>query len=296
MRNFLILLLFAALLPAACSPRRAAEPVDDGRPLLAVSIEPVRYFAEALAGDRFRVVSLVPKGASPETYDPTPRQLAELSHSVAYLRVGYIGFEQTWMDRLADNAPHLRFFDLSEGVDLIYDEDHAAAHSPGAAGVEPHIWSSAPNALRMADNLTNALIALDPGGDSLYRHRCDSLGRVIQRVDSLCRALLSAPGADRAFMIYHPALSYFARDYGLRQIPIEEGGKEPSPARLQELIDLCREEAVHVVFVQPEFDRRNARLIADQTGTQIADINPLAYDWEKEMLHAADVLRKHHTR
>lgn len=75
-------------------------------------------------------------------------------------------------------------------------------------------------------------------------------------------------------MIYHPALSYFARDYGLHQISIEEGGKEPSPAHLKELIDLCKAEDVRVIFVQPEFDKRNAETIAQQTGTKVVPINP----------------------
>lgn len=91
-------------------------------------------------------------------------------------------------------------------------------------------------------------------------------------------------------MIYHPALSYFARDYGLHQIPIETGGKEPSPAHLKALIDTCKDEKVHVIFVQPEFDRRNAELIAKQTGTRVVDINPLSYDWEAEMMHTAKSL------
>lgn len=99
------------------------------------------------------------------------------------------------------------------------------------------------------------------------------------------------PGADRAFIIYHPALSYFARDYGLHQISIEEGGKEPSPAHLKGLMDLCKKEGVRVIFVQPEFDRRNAEIIAKQTGTQVISINPLSYDWEEEMLNVARSLR-----
>jgi len=101
---------------------------------------------------------------------------------------------------------------------------------------------------------------------------------------------LSAPGADRAFIIYHPALSYFARDYGLHQISIEEGGKEPSPAHLKGLMDLCRKEGVRIIFVQPEFDRRNAEIIARQTGTRVVPINPLSYDWEEEMLNVAKSL------
>ena len=94
----------------------------------------------------------------------------------------------------------------------------------------------------------------------------------------------------RMFVIYHPALTYFARDYGLHQISIEEGGKEPSPAHLKDLIDVCRAENVGVIFVQPEFDKRNAETIAQQTGTRVVPINPLSYDWEEEMLNVAKAL------
>ena len=120
--------------------------------------------------------------------------------------------------------------------------------------------------------------------DSIANQRFPAIG------DSLIRQTLATPGADHAFMIYHPALSYFARDYGLHQIPIEAGGKEPSPAHLKALIDTCSSENVHVIFVQPEFDRRNAELIAQQTGTRVVDINPLSYDWETEMLNIAQAL------
>ena len=286
MKKSLILLSLLAGLLSACASRPQKAGTADGRPLITVTIEPLRYFTEALAGDRFRVESMVPKGASPETYDPTPNQLVNLSESQAYLCIGYIGFEQAWLDRLGENAPHLRFFDLSEGVRLI--RDHAHGHDEG--GVEPHIWNSARNALRIAGNLTNALIAIDPDCDSLYRHRCDSLSQAILRTDSLCRTWLSRPEASRTFLIYHPALSYFARDYRLRQIPIEAGGKEPSPAYLKELVDVCKEEKVRVIFVQPEFDRRNAELIAEQTGARVEPINPLAYDWQEEMLRVARIL------
>lgn len=290
MKRTIFLLLFLGLLAAACSSRKTR---DEKTPVITVSIEPVRYFAEAVAGDRFRVVSLVPKGASPETYDPTPRQLMELSESRAWLRTGYIGFELAWAGRLADNAPRLQIFDLSEGLDLIRDTATASSgvhahHHEG--GVEPHIWNSAPNARHIVTLIARALTRLDPAGESVYRRRGDSLCLAIDRTDSLCRELLARPGADHAFMIYHPALSYFARDYGLTQIPIEAGGKEPTPAHLGELVETCRQGGVRVIFVQPEFDRRNAELIASQTGTRVVEVNPLAYDWQAEMLHVARAL------
>ena len=114
--------------------------------------------------------------------------------------------------------------------------------------------------------------------------------------DSIIRKTLQQPGTAQSFMIYHPALSYFARDYGLQQISIEEGGKEPSPAHLKDLVDLCRQEDVRIIFIQPEFDRRNAEIIARETGTGIVPINPLSYNWEAEMLTVAQALTDHNKK
>ena len=179
---------------------------------------------------------------------------------------------------------------------MIYDNTHSHRHAEDgkehhhATGVEPHIWNSATNAQIIAGNILSALCSIDKSNESAYLERYNALCRQIEHTDSLIRQTLTAPGADHAFMIYHPALSYFARDYGLHQIPIEAGGKEPSPAHLKALIDTCKSEKVHVIFVQPEFDRRNAEIIAKQTGTRIVDINPLSYDWEAEMLNTAKEL------
>lgn len=280
MRRKYIWLVISVLLFSACGSTSLKSDSGGERPVLTVTIEPLRYFTEAIAGTRFTVESIVPRGSSPETYDPTPSQLLALADSRAYLRIGYIGFEQVWMKRLMANAPDMPVFDTSKGVDLIVEDE----------GPEPHIWTSAVNARVIATNVAMALCTLDSIHSSEYRHRCDSLITVINRTDSLCRSLLSGPDADRMFLIYHPSLSYFARDYGLRQLPIEEAGKEPTPARLKELLDCCQREKVNVIFVQPEFDRRNAEQIARQTGSRIVPINPLAYDWQDEMLHVARTL------
>lgn len=280
MRRKYIWLVISVLLFSACGSTSLKSDSGGERPVLTVTIEPLRYFTEAIAGTRFTVESIVPRGSSPETYDPTPSQLLALADSRAYLRIGYIGFEQVWMKRLMANAPDMPVFDTSKGIDLIVEDE----------GPEPHIWTSAVNARVIAANVAMALCTLDSIHSSEYRHRCDSLITVINRTDSLCRSLLSGPDADRMFLIYHPSLSYFARDYGLRQLPIEEAGKEPTPARLKELLDCCQREKVNVIFVQPEFDRRNAEQIARQTGSRIVPINPLAYDWQDEMLHVARTL------
>ena len=142
MRGQTVLFLFLLLL-SACSGRGKG---DAGERIITVTMEPQRYFTEAIAGDKFTVRSMVPKGSSPETYDPTPQQLVSLGESEAYLRIGYIGFERSWMDRLMNNTPHIQVFDTSTGVDLIFESafDHGDHRHEG--GVEPHIWNSTANA------------------------------------------------------------------------------------------------------------------------------------------------------
>lgn len=280
------LILFAIHLLTACDTQR--QPSEE--PTLTVTLEPLRYFAEAIAGDKFKVISMVPKGSSPETYDPTPQQLVGLDKSIAYLRIGHIGFEQVWMNKLITNAPHLKVFDTSEGIDFIREtaHDHGDHHHEG--GIEPHVWNSARNASVIAANIYAALCELDSPNEAYYQHRRDSMLEVIAQTDCKVRKMLQQ--ADSTFLIYHPALSYFARDYGLKQICIEEGGKEPSPAHLKELIETCKRDNARVIFVQQEFDTRNARLIADELGIAVVPINPLSYEWQTEMINVAKALAK----
>lgn len=258
---------------------------------ITVTIEPQRYFTEAIAGDHFKVVSMVPKGSSPETYDPTPKQLVSLGESEAYFRIGHIGFEVSWMERLMKNAPHTQVFDLSKGIEFIHEEGHVHGDHYHVGGVDPHTWNSAINAKIIANNIFKALCSLDKENETYYLARYDSLIHRIEETDSIVFNMLKqSDNADHAFMIYHPALSYFARDYGLHQICIEEGGKEPSPAHLKELIEISKFEEVRVIFVQPEFDKRNAEIVAKETGTKVVPINPLSYDWNEEMIHIAKSL------
>lgn len=281
-------MLFLTLLFVSCGSQNKKENKER---TITVTIEPQRYFTEAIAGDQFTVISMVPKGSSPETYDPTPKQLVSLGESEAYFRIGHIGFEVTWMERLMQNAPHTQVFDLSKGVEFIYEAGHAHGDHYHVGGIDPHIWNSTINAKIIANNIFQALCTLDKDNETYYLSRYDSLIHRIEETDSIIFNMLKKnDDADHAFMIYHPALSYFARDYGLHQISIEEGGKEPSPSHLKELIEISKFEDVRVIFVQPEFDKRNAEIVARETNTKVVSINPLSYDWEAEMIHIAKSL------
>lgn len=283
-----ILFVFSVLCLAFASCSDKGRQADQ-RPLLTVSIEPLRYFAQAVGGDRFKVVSMVPEGTSPETYDPTPQQLMALGKSRAFLRIGYVGYERVWTEKLQQNAPGVKFFDMSEDIDLIYEGGEAGSDGhEHADGVEPHVWCSVKNANIIADNVYKALCTVNPLAKEYFKSRLDSLKQEISGVDEQVKAYLE--GCQPTFLIYHPALSYFAREYGLHQISIEKGGKEPSPAYLQQLMADCKKERVKTIFIQKEFDRRNAEIIAKELGVKVTTIHPLSPDWAGEMVRTAKAL------
>ncbi len=257
---------------------------------ITVSIEPLRYVTQAIAGDSYTISTLTPAGASPEGYQPTPQQLVELSESRAYIRVGTLGFERTQLEKITGNMPHLNCVDASAGIDFIPCQHHG----PQVSGCEDqHTWTSPANMKVIADNICTALSTMDTLNARNYVQALHRFSHHVDSLDGEIRDILSeAPS--RAFLIYHPALAYFAKEYGLLQLSIQHEGKEASAERLAMLIETCRRERVKVVFVQKEFSGRGARVIADEIGAEVVEINPLSFDWEGEMrkIAAAIVGRK----
>ena len=260
---------------------------------LTVTMEPQRYFVERIAGDHWEVHTVVPPGQSPETYEPTPREMMAVAESQAYLRIGRIGFEMAWMPTIQENNPHLRVFDLSEGVTWIEGQcahhDHTHDHDHHHGGIDPHIWNATRTAQIIARNTLAALCAMDPAHVSDYEANYRALTAEIDSTGRILHAMLDTL-SHRTFVIYHPALTYFADEYGLTQLSIEADGKEPSAASMKALVDEAREAGVRVVFVQQEFDRKHAESMAAEIGARIVMINPLSADWKTEMLRIAQSL------
>ncbi len=282
-------LAFLCLL-AGCRPSGHAEDKGARRPVLTVSIEPLRYVTERIAGDGFRVETFVPKGGNPETYEPSPGQMTKLGESLAFFMVGDLGFERAWTGRLRQMFPEVPFVRTSEGVRLTGGSPHG---TPGNTeeGADPHVWTSPSRMKVIARNVCASLCKLDTAHARQFRENLRRELADLQATEDSIRTLTDSLRT-RAFLIYHPTLTYFAQDFGLTQIAMEADGKEPSPSQLARIVRLCGEKQVRIVFVQREFDRRNAELIAGETGTRIVDINPLSYDWKGEMLKIARTLHE----
>jgi zinc transport system substrate-binding protein len=249
---------------------------ESGSKIISVSIAPFKYFVEEIAGDKFSVNVMVPAGSNPHIYEPYPDQINKLRQSVAYISNGYLGFEITWLDRFYEINRKMKKLSLGDNMDPIAPQNHHDGDHYEAA--DPHYWVSPQCAFRMAVSVRDFLTELDPENSSLYNENFRILTGKISELDSMARKLSSLQGR-KEFMIYHPNLAYLSRDYGLKEIAVENEGKEPSPSRLRELIDIARNDSLKVIMVQREYDARNARAIAEESGSRVVVIDPLSEDW-----------------
>jgi zinc transport system substrate-binding protein len=262
----------AAVMLAGCSQRQTSDDI------VSVSIAPIKYFIDRLTDNQLEVNIMVPTGASHGTYSPTASQMQKLSDSKVYFRIGYLGYEQAFIRRLKEMNPAMREVNLSDYVELIRGEtiDHGDHVHEG--GIDPHIWLSPGVMLKLLPVLRDNLVELYP---ELREVILANYPTVVADMEILHQEMqeLTETLTKRQFIIFHPALTYLARDYGLQQISIEHEGKEPSPGRLSRLIRDARAENVPIVFIQEEYDVRNAQLVAQETGAKVVSLNHMAYDW-----------------
>jgi zinc transport system substrate-binding protein len=261
---------------------------DSGKKIITVSIAPFKYFVEEIAGDDFDVNVMVPAGSNPHIYEPFPEQINKLRRSVAYISNGYLGFEMTWLDRFYETNKNMLRLSLSTNIDpLNAEHHHEGDHVEGA---DPHYWVSPGCALTMAASVNELLCKLNPGQKLKYEDNYQELISKINETDKKAQSVFSGIKC-RSFMIYHPNLGYLARDYGLEEISVEYEGKEPPPARMKDLIDLAGKEKLRIIFVQREYDTKNAKAIADEIGAEIVIIDPLSENWLKATNDIIDGLR-----
>ena len=285
MKRFLYLIILCVIL-AGCkgTPQRQADSgkasgTEKPAVTVTVTISPYKYFVDQIAKGKVNVNVMVSNGNNPETYEPYAQQMMELSKSALYLKVGSIGFEQTWMKKLQDNAPDMKVIDTSVGI--------KPAKTPGG-NIDPHVWMSCSNARIIASNILKALCNLEPKNKAFFEKNYQSLLSIIDKRDSTIReGFKNHPEMVRKFVIYHPILTYFARDYQLEQLAIEEEGREPSASQLKSLIERARKEKIKFCLIQAEFANRNTTTFINESHTKPVDINPLQGDWNRAMQEAA---------
>lgn len=292
----------------------------------AVSIIPQKYLADKITGGRFETMAVVGKGSNPHNYEPKPQQMVFISKAQVYFSID-LSFEDVWLEKLLSTNKNIIHVDCADAVprypipgEIIepdehghehgeeHDHDHEHGedehhhdhehgedehhHDHDHSGLDPHIWLSPMNMKIMAKLMANTFSEIDPAGKSVYDANLSALLKEIDTADARIRENLKGVPKDSPFMVFHPSWGYFARKYNLRQVAVEVEGKEPKPAQLQELIGYAKERGIKVVFVQPQFSKKSAQAIASSIGGEVAELDPLAYEWSSNLIHVSEVLGK----
>jgi zinc transport system substrate-binding protein len=266
----------------ACCPNQPS-PTGDGELNVVVSIVPQKYFVERIGGDYVSVSVMVEPGANPATYEPKPEQLKALSGAAVYFSIG-VPFEDAWLAKIAATNEEMVMVDTIVGIERMPMEAHhheeEEGHAEGAP--DPHVWLSPELVKAQSHVIYEALAELDPAHEAEYNSNLSAFVADIDALEADIEATLSGLSSNR-FIVFHPSWGYFARDFGLEQIPVEVGGQEPSAQELAYLIEEAREDGIRIVFAQPEFSTQDAETIAREIGGEVLLISPLAPDWLENM-------------
>lgn len=283
------LLAATALVSAGCNSEN--NPGD--KIGVSVSILPQAEWVKAIGGEHVEVNVLIPPGADPHTYNPKPSQMKALAKSKIYAAVGSgIEFELSLLEELLDINPSVLLVDCSEGVELIemgdsqHNDEHASSHPHSQ---DPHIWLSLSNVSTMATNIYNGLAAVDPENKDYYRQNLDSYLAELDELDHTFRQGFAGL-SNRVFIIQHPSLGYFARDYNLTQVAAEEGGSDATPKSMERTIKQARENNIKIIFVSPQFPPNVADTVAREINGVVEPLDSLAPNYKENMEHIYNIM------
>lgn len=274
----------------------SCEKKSDGKLSIFVSILPQKYFVERIGGNLVNVSVLVGPGQNPHSYEPLPQQMLALSSARIYFRIG-VSFEDSWIHRIEANNPDLMIVDTRQGIQLLpldsFEEivttfnDNETGHKVGDSihheehdhsGFDPHIWLS-PNLVKIqAKTICETLCLFDSTHAHFYQENLQQfhydLDELSQEIQQLIAIIPS-----KKLLVFHPAWGYFARQFGLQQIPIEIEGKSPGPQQLATIIDFARDERISIIFVQSQFSTQSAEAIGREINAKVVPIDPLNEDY-----------------
>lgn len=267
---------------------------DPNKLQVLVAVDPCAYFVERIGADRVQVATLTPEGKSPETFAPTPAQLADFASSQLFFLTG-LPVEERFLANIQSIAPNAVVVDLRRGLELLpnphrhshegedADEDapshdHADHDEEELSSLDPHLWTSPQIARSIVAKILEALIQLAPDAEDTFRANAAKLDQELADLQTRTRDAL-APFQGNFFLVFHPAYGYYAREFGVEQRAIENEGKTPSPRELEELVRDSREQRVAALIVQPEFNRASAQVVADALGAKLVVHSPLQKDY-----------------
>ncbi|WP_299548824.1 zinc ABC transporter substrate-binding protein [uncultured Helicobacter sp.] len=251
------------------------------RDVVMVSIPMQKEFVEKIAGDFYEVVSLVTTGVNPHDFEPKALEIRKVNEAVAYFAIG-IEFEESWLPRFKGQNQAIKIFDSGANISRIdsLDSHYHAKHEHHDG--DTHIWLSPSNAKIIAKNIFEGLKAINPKKD--FSKNYHILITEIDLLDKQLKATLKDLPEHQKFVVFHPMLAYFARDYHLDEISIEVEGKSPKMQEMIAVIEAIKKENLKIIFAQPEFSTKAAEFIAKESGAKLGYFSPLQTPWGENLL------------
>ena len=254
--------------------------------ILLVSILPQKYFLDRVVGKHFEVKVLIPPNASPATYSLKPSDLKKIKEASYYFTIG-VPFEKANISRIKSINPKLHLIDTTKYIRLYPMQAHEHHHNH----LDPHIWLAPNLVVQIARAMLDTLLQIDPANKQSYLSNYQDFAKEVIEFDTKLYAKL-AQVQHKAFLVFHPSFGYFARSYNLKQIAIEQEGKEPKIKELLELLKRAQKEGIKKIIIEPQFPKRSAQLIAKKLGASIVVIDPLAYKWQESLERLADAISR----
>ena len=247
-----------------------------------VSIAPQKYFVERIGGNDVNVEVMVKSGESPATFNPNPKKMSRLANAKLYFSIG-VPFERIWVSRLKAIQPDLKFISLNHNLSSKIESGHSQNKQ------DPHIWLSPLLAKKMVTEIEAALSKAKPERAEFFKINNIALAQELDILDQEIRDII-ATAKSRNFMVFHPAWSYFAETYDLKQVAIEHQGKEPGPRALQKIINIGKKLKIKTIFVQRQFGLSVAKNVSQIIGANVEEIDPLAENYFENMRKIAKAI------
>jgi len=271
-----LILIFSLLLVFSCNNKKESS----GKISIAVTIPPYEYLVNKIGGNKVDVFTFISVGTSPHHFEPTPKMIETASSSDYYFAVGKnMEFEDVWLQKLKDMNKNLSIIDLSKNIKYIHND--------------PHVWLSLQRLKMISKNIYENLTRISPSDkeffNSNYNSMIDSISIIEKElIDSFTNI------KNKKLLVYHGSWTYFANEFGLKQISIEQGSKSASAKEFKEILDEVKQSKLPVIFIDPQHSQAPAKVIAEDLNIKLDVINPLAFDLLNNFIKVKDKIVKYY--
>ena len=260
------LLLALVLAVAGCGGLATPSGPAAGQTIVVTTTTVFADMVRNVGGDRVTVTSLAPAGSDVHTFQARPNDLRAVADATVVVMNG-LGLDD-WLDgtitAASAHATIVRLGDDLSGVDLLPGDD------PGTQN--PHLWMDVAYARLYVGRIRDALVAADPGGAATYASNAAAYDARLADLDAWVRdQVASVPAANRQLVLFHDALPYFARAYGLTVVgvAVKAPGQDPSAGQIAALIDAIKASRVKAIFSENQFPTDLVDQISRETGAKV---------------------------